>query len=207
MTKNERSDSSSVMTPNILLVSGSPRKGGNSDCIVEKLSESLTEKNPTEIVHLRDYTFSSCIGCEKCRKDKVCTGLKDGMQLLYPKIIKSLGLILVSPTHHYNITSWMKAFIDRMYCFYNFGNGVPRSWSSRLSGQERKAAIIAVCEQENKEDMGFTLEAMSRPLQAFGYKIVDELAIYGIFKKAGVREDGQIMDRIQSIAESLSLAL
>ena len=46
----------------------------------------------------------------------------DGMSLLYPKIIDARGLVLVSPTHNYNITAIMKAFIDRLYCFYNFDN-------------------------------------------------------------------------------------
>jgi ureidoglycolate hydrolase len=35
-----------------------------------------------------------------------------------------------------------------------------------LAGQDRKAVIVAVCEQENKKDMGFTLEAMrTQPFQ------------------------------------------
>ncbi len=97
------------------------------------------------------------------------------MSIVYNHVISSKGLILVSPTHNYNITSWMKAFIDRLYCFYNFTHDRPRSWSSQLANQDRKAIIAAICEQENEEDMGFTIEAMKNPLEALGYEIVGEI--------------------------------
>lgn len=94
------------------------------------------------------------------------------MSLIYPGILESQGLILVSPTHNYNVTAWMKAIIDRLYCFYNFDDKRPRGWSSRLAGQGRKAVLAAICEQKNKDDMGFTLDAMRLPLEALGYEII-----------------------------------
>lgn len=154
-------------------ISGSPRKNGNSDILLKNIINGITAENlSANSLNLRDIQFQGCIGCEKCRKDKICTGIIDGMSLVYEHIIASKGLILVSPTHNYNITSWMKAFIDRLYCFYNFENNRPRSWSSQLANQNRKAVIAAICEQENKEDMGFTIEAMRNPIEALGYKVV-----------------------------------
>ncbi len=204
MVKPEIMDLSSK----ILCVGGSPRKGGNSDVLLEKLCSAFSGLNTgCELIQLREYQISPCIGCEKCRKDNICHGLDDDMQTLYPKIQSSKGMILVSPTHHYNITAWMKAFIDRMYCFYRFENTVPRAWSSTLAGQGRKAAVLAICEQEDKKDMGFTLEAMQWPLQAFGYDLVDELAVFKVFKKAGVKKELSVMDQIPQIAENMVRAV
>ncbi|MBW2251985.1 MAG: flavodoxin family protein, partial [Deltaproteobacteria bacterium] len=87
----------------ILAIGGSPRIHGNSDVLLKHILNGVQEENvPAEGIQLRDYYFKPCIGCEKCRKDKICTGLNDGMHLLYPKITKSQGLILLSPTHNYN---------------------------------------------------------------------------------------------------------
>jgi len=134
-------------------IGASPRKNGNSDILMKHILDGAKGSGvPVEDVRLRDYQFQPCIGCEKRRKDKICTGLNDGMHLLYPKIIGSQGLVLISPTHNYNVTAWMKAFIDRLYCFYIFDNNCPRGWSSRLAGQGRKAVLVAVCEQETKKD-------------------------------------------------------
>lgn len=192
----------------IIGFSGSPRVHGNSDLVLKSILDGANSEDiPTDSYNLTKIPFRGCIGCEKCRKSKVCTGLIDGMSLVYPKIISSMGLVLISPTHNYNITSWMKAFIDRLYCFYNFENDRPRSWSSQLSGQNRKAVIGAICEQESVEDMGFTLEAMRRPLEALGYEIIDEVAVFKIFDKAKVKNDNNVMNKAYASGKKLAKAV
>ncbi len=192
----------------VLGVAGSPRKNGNSDVLLKQVLKGVRMKNvESSFIQLRDIQFQGCIGCEKCRKDKICTGLNDGMSLTYNQIITSKGLVLVSPTHNYNITSWMKAFIDRLYCFYNFENTRPRAWSSQLADQDRKAVLVAVCEQSNKKDMGFTLEAMRVPIEALGYQVIGEQAIYRIFDKGKVKEDTESMEKAFLLGENLVKSL
>ena len=194
--------------PKVLGIGASPRKGGNSDMLLRQIADGAAESNiVTECCQLRDFHYQGCIGCEKCRKDKICTGLRDGMSLIYPDIMESRGLILVSPTHNYNVTAWMKAFIDRLYCFYEFDDARPRRWTSRLSNQGRKAVLAAVCEQENREDMGFTLEAMRRPLEALGYEITGELPVFGIFDKAKVKENTSVLTQAFKLGSELARSL
>ncbi len=189
----------------ILGVGGSPRKNGNSDVILKQVLAGVSQENvECSLVQLRDIQFQGCIGCEKCRKDKICTGLIDGMSLIYDKIISSKGLVLVSPTHNYNITSWMKAFIDRLYCFYNFQNTRPRAWSSQLASQNRKAVIIAICEQENKKDMGFTLEAMRSPIEALGYQVIGEQSVFKIFDKGIIKKDTEVLKKAFNLGRNLA---
>jgi len=189
-------------------VSGSPRKNGNSDILLKNIISGVAQENiPSNALNLTSIQFQGCIGCEKCRKDKICTGLIDGMSMLYIPIISSKGLIVVSPTHNYNITSWMKAFIDRLYCFYNFENDRPRSWSSQFDGQERKAVIAAVCEQENEKDMGFTIDAMKHPLEALGYDIVGQLSVFKIFDKAKVAKDNQAIKKAHALGVKLAQSI
>jgi len=197
-----------IMKPSAIGIGGSPRKGGNSDVLLKTILKSATDRGlNTESVHLRDYQFQPCIGCEGCRKAKACVGLNDGMQLLYPRIVSSRGLVLVSPTHHYNVTAWMKAFIDRLYCFYDFEDTVPRAWRSRLAGQGRKAVIAAVCEQADAADMGFTLDAMRLPLEALGYDVVDTLTVLRVFHRGKVADDPAAMAGAASLGAALADAL
>lgn len=191
--------------PAVLGMGGSPRKKGNSDVLLNYILDAAAAQSVrTRKVHLRDLTFSGCIGCEKCRTDKICKGLTDDLTPVYDQIISSKGLVLVSPTHNYNVTSWMKAFIDRLYCFYNFEDTRPRAWSSQLSGQGRKAVIAAVCEQESAEDMGFTLEAMKLPLQALGYEVIGELPVLRVFDRGRVREDKDILIKASELGKQLA---
>lgn len=78
----------------VLGVGGSPRKGGNSDIILGRILKGVSEHHiQTRAVHVRDYLFQGCIGCEKCRKTGMCKGLNDGMALiwhsLYPEDLLS----------------------------------------------------------------------------------------------------------------------
>ena len=191
----------------ILCIGGSPRAKGNSDAVLKTMVKALPRDLKPEIIQLREYGFQSCIGCERCRKDKYCSGLNDGMHLIYPKLIQSQGLFLVSPTHNYYITALMKAFIDRLYCFYDFDQQRPRGWSSRLASQKRKAAIVAICEQADDYDMGFTLGAMRRPLEALGYEILDELAVFKAFERGAVKKEGTVMADASKLGERLASAL
>lgn len=191
--------------PKVLGVGGSPRKNGNSDVLLRHILDGARKNGvPGDEIYLRDYQYQSCIGCEKCRKDKICTELHDGMSLLYPIILESRGLVIVSPTYNYNVTSWIKAFIDRLYCFYDFNNKRPRGWSSRLSGQGRKAVLVAVCEQIAEEDMGYTLDAMRLPVEALGYEIIGALPVFGIFDKGKVKEKREILAEASNLGAELA---
>lgn len=208
ISSNIKDKSNLEIENQVLGLSGSPRKNGNSDILLKNIISGVTqEKISSDYLNLTQVQFQGCTGCERCRKDKICTGLIDGMTFVYDQIISSKALILVSPTHNYNITSWMKAFIDRLYCFYNFSDARPGSWSSQLAGQGRKAVIAAICEQKNKKDMGFTIEAMKIPLQALGYEIVDELSIFKIFDKAKVKQDIAAIEKAKKLGVKLAQSI
>ncbi len=195
--------------PKVLAIGGSPRSGGNTDLLIKQIISGLKDEQiGFENVNLRDLELKGCVGCEKCRRDKICTKINDGMSTLYPDIIESQGLILASPVHNYNITSWMKAFIDRLYCFYEFDNNTrPRAWSSRLANQNRKVVISAVCEQAQMEDMGFAMEAMLRPMEALGFEIIGTLPVLLSFEKGAIKKQPRIMDQAFELGKKLGQSL
>ena len=189
----------------ILGVSGSPRRGGNSDIILDNILKDTGAESDT--LYLSDTDFSPCIGCEQCRKDKICTRFEDGLTPWYDTISEATGMVLVSPVHNYNITSWMKAFIDRLYCFYDFDNERPRGWSSRLAGQERAAALAIVAEQLSEEDLGFAMDAMRMPIQAFGYQVAGQMSVLGKFEAGIVGKDTKALEQCTELGRKLSKML
>ena len=89
-TVNTSMKTADTHQPSIMGFGGSPRRGGNTDILLATILRAAEEQGSSvESVQLRDMQFKGCIGCEKCRKDRVCTGLKDGMTPLYPKILDS----------------------------------------------------------------------------------------------------------------------
>ncbi len=192
----------------ILGVEGSPRAQGNSQHLLRAILAGATKyKIPSQSIHLREYRYEPCIGCEKCRKDKICTRFHDDMSLLYPELCNSRALVLVSPVHNYNITAWMKSFIDRLYCFYEFQNTRPRQWSSNLANQGRKAVIAVIGEQESTKDLGIPLDALRLPLEALGYEILAEIPVLKIFDRGGIKEHPEILEKAQQSGSQLAQAL
>jgi multimeric flavodoxin WrbA len=189
----------------ILGVSGSPRRGGNSDLILKNILTGTGADS--EIIYLSDMKFSACIGCEQCRTDKTCTRFEDDLTPYYEVIREATGLALVSPVHNYNITSWMKAFIDRLYCFYNFDNERPRGWSSQLTGQGRAAALTTVEEQMDEDDPGVAMEALRMPIEAFGYRIAGELRVLGKFEAGIVGQDPEVLQKCAELGIKLTATL
>ena len=189
----------------ILGVCGSPRRGGNSDRVLDAILAGAREGGAeTEALYLSALEISSCIGCERCRKDKVCTQFADGLTPYYPKIRQAAGLVLVTPVYNYNVTAWMKAFIDRLYCFYDFDNEHPRGWSSRLANQGKKAVLTIVAEQVDPKDLGVAMEAMRLPVKALGYSIAGELAVPGVFEAGVVRQRPEVLDQAARLGRNLA---
>ncbi len=194
-----------LMTSKILAIGASPRKGGNSDVLIRHFCAGANKAGvETEVIQLRDCQMTPCIGCELCRQTGECSRFDDDMVAIYQKIIESRGLFLISPVHNYNVTAWMKGFIDRLYCFYDFAEPRPGHWSSKLANQGRKAIVAAVAEQLNKEDMGFTLEAMQMPLEALGYEVAIKFPVLGVFDKGKVADCPQPIRTAEEYGEKLA---
>ncbi|MBN1369609.1 MAG: flavodoxin family protein [Dehalococcoidaceae bacterium] len=193
----------------VLGIGASPRKRGNSDMLLRHILKGVRSRGVScEDVQLRDYQFSACTGCEKCRNTTKCTGLQDGMQLLYPKLAGARGLVLVSPTHNYNMTVWMKAFIDRLYCLYMFTDDRPRRYTSSMAGQGRKMVLGAVGEQPTYEEaIGFTLDAMRLPFEALGYETLAQIPVLGIFDKGRIAAEVEILERAEAAGAQLAKAV
>ncbi len=194
----------------VLGIGGSPRKGGNSDILLRRLLLGAEKVgSATEEVQIRDYHVQPCIACEQCRKDEQCTGIQDGMQLLYPKIRESDGLIVVTPVYSYNMTAIMKAFIDRLYGLYYFSDERPGFWKSQLADQGRKAIIAVVGEHKDQEEggMNLTLATLRLSIDALGYEIIHELPVPGIFQKGKIREYPQILEEAEAVGRKLISSL
>ncbi|MEE9611817.1 MAG: flavodoxin family protein [Desulfatiglandales bacterium] len=116
----------------VLGIYGSPRKGGNTDQLLDKALEGA-ESAGAEVsrVYARNLNMCGCIECGGCDETGKCV-VKDDMQSVYPLLEESDVIILSSPIFFYGVTAQVKALIDRSQA----------SWSKRMlekTPQERKS--------------------------------------------------------------------
>jgi multimeric flavodoxin WrbA len=100
---------------NILILSGSPRKGGNTELLVEAFAKGAA-KHHVEIISVRDYKVNPCLGCNACFKNETNTcAQKDDMPVIYEKMGQADMLVIASPVYFYSISAQLKAVIDRFH--------------------------------------------------------------------------------------------
>jgi len=101
---------------NILILSGSPRRDGNTEQLVEAFAKGAVEHHYVEIVSVRDYAVHPCLGCNACfiSRNNTCAQ-KDDIPIIYEKMSQADMLVIASPVYFYGISAQLKAVIDRFH--------------------------------------------------------------------------------------------
>lgn len=101
----------------VVAFNGSPRKEGNTATLIKYVFEELEKEGiETELVHIGGKRTIGCTACMKCfqNKDMKCIFDDDFVNGCIMKMIDAEGMILASPTYFTDITTEMKALIDRV---------------------------------------------------------------------------------------------
>ncbi len=100
----------------VVAFNGSPRKGGNTEFLLRKVFEPLEMAGiETELVQVGGKPIRGCIACMKCweQKDGLCMLKEDILNECVKKINGADGILLGSPTYFADVTSEIKALMDR----------------------------------------------------------------------------------------------
>jgi multimeric flavodoxin WrbA len=98
----------------VLILSGSPRKGGNSDILCDEFARGAREQgNAVEKIFVAEKKIAPCTGCYFCEKHGGRCALNDDMGEVLQKIIDCDVLVLSSPVYFYSVCAQLKAVIDR----------------------------------------------------------------------------------------------
>jgi multimeric flavodoxin WrbA len=103
----------------VIAVSGSPRRGGNSDVAARTMLAALNGLGETEFIRVADYAVRHCTGCGRCWTLQQCVIQDDQFQELAAKWQEADLLIISEPVYWLNPPGVMKDFIDRTFSFVN----------------------------------------------------------------------------------------
>jgi hypothetical protein len=107
----------------ILAVNSSPRKGGNTDVMIDELLRACADNGAeVEKLYLGDLNIKPCSGCRACRKVDVKTicAVKDDMtEFMYDKMYAMDGIVAGFPIYTARENAIMANFMDRWDCFAN----------------------------------------------------------------------------------------
>lgn len=102
------------MKKNVIILSASPRRKGNSDILCDEFMKGAIEAgHDVEKIFLADKNINYCTGCGVCNTTHECVQ-KDDMKEILVKLLKADVIVMASPVYFYTINAQMKTLIDRI---------------------------------------------------------------------------------------------
>ena len=118
---------------------GSARKDGNTAILINQVLSELEKQDiETEMIQLSSQKIRGCIACYKCfeNMDQRCSLKDDVVNDCIEKMLQADGIILASPTYFADVSSELKALIDRA--------GLVAKANSDMFKHKVGAAVVAV---------------------------------------------------------------
>lgn len=108
-----------IMSKKVLILSSSPRRGGNSDRLCDRFAEGAREAGlDVEKIFLKAKKINYCTGCGVCYNGvKPCPQKDDAAELL-AKMVAADVIVMASPVYFYTVCAQMKVLIDRACARY-----------------------------------------------------------------------------------------
>ena len=161
---------------NVLVLSSSPRKGGNSDLLCDAFAKGAKESgNKVTKIRVADKKVGFCTGCYACQKTGKCV-IKDDAAAILKKMMASDVIVFASPVYFYSVCAQLKALIDRSVVFYpNITN-------------KDYYFLMTMAEEDAKVAEG-TIKAMQGFLDCYeGSKLKGTLVASGVYEKGAIKE-------------------
>ncbi len=144
----------------ILALMGSPRKGGNTDILIDKvINGAQAAGHLSEKLYLYDLTLLPCIDCRNCSSGD----RDDDMQDIYPRIEAADVILFGTPLYWYGPSGPMKLLMDRL---------LPYSETDRLKG---KQAVLVIPSAEGADACEPVVTMFRLSLDYLGVGIADVL--------------------------------
>lgn len=107
------------MSKKVLILSSSPRRGGNSDRLCDEFLRGASEAgHPSEKIFLGDLTLRYCTGCSVCSMYGKPCPQQDDAAAVVRKMIDADVIVLATPVYFYTMSAQMKTLIDRCCARY-----------------------------------------------------------------------------------------
>lgn len=103
---------------NVLGISGSPRKNGNTEILVDHALKPFQDAGwETQRFFMSEKTIQPCVACDICQQTGSCAMKGDDRDTLLEAYIRCDAVIIGSPVYYRNVTAQLKALFDRSYSF------------------------------------------------------------------------------------------
>ena len=160
---------------NILVISASPRKGGNSDVLCDEFIKGAQQAgHKVEKIFLRNFKVNYCTGCGVCNSTHKCVQ-KDDMAEIMDKMVNADVIVFATPVYFYTMDAQLKTLIDRT---------VPR-YTEMVN---KEVYYVLTAADTNAANLEKTVES----IRGFSLDCLDGAVEKGILYGTGVWDKGEV---------------
>lgn len=159
------------MSKKIVVITGSPRKKGNSFAMTDAFVHAAQAKGHTVTrFDTAMMKIGGCHACETCFQTGKACSFDDDFNRIAPAILEADAIVYTMPVYWYSIPAQIKGVIDRIYSFCVAGKD--------LAGKE--CGLIACCEENDKTVLDGVRIPLERSAALLNWKMVGEVLIPGV---------------------------
>lgn len=161
----------------IVVITGSPRKKGNSFAMTDAFIQEAEKRGHT--IRRFDAAFLKIGGCHACmtcyKTGKACS-FDDDFNDIAPAVLEADAVVFTMPVYWYSIPAQIKGAIDRLFSLVVGGKEVAG----------KKCALIACCEEEDTTVLDGVRIPMERTAALLQWEMVGEVLIPGVLNEGDI---------------------
>ncbi len=181
------------MSKKIVVITGSPRKNGNSFAMTDAFIQAAQSKGHTVTrFDAAMRNVGGCHACETCYKTGKACSFDDDFNTIAPAILEADAVVFTMPVYWYSIPAQIKGVIDKLYSLVVGGKD--------FAGKE--CAVIACCEEDDLSVLDGVRIPIERSAALMKWKMVGEVMVPGVLnvgdiaKTNGCRQAAELADKI-----------
>ena len=167
------------MSKKIVVITGSPRKNGNSFAMTDAFIKAAEAKGHT--ITWFDAALKKVGGCRACETcfstGKACT-FDDDFNTIAPAILEADVIVFTMPVYWYSIPAQIKGVIDRIFSMVVGGKDI--------AGKE--CALITCCEEDDMSVMDGVRIPIERMAALNKWKMVGEVLVPGVLNVGDIEK-------------------
>lgn len=181
------------MGKKIVVITGSPRKNGNSFAMTDAFIKAAEEKGHSITrFDAAMMEVGGCHACETCYKTGKACSFDDDFNTIAPAVLEADAVVFTMPVYWYSIPAQIKGVLDKMYSFCVAGKNIAG----------KACALIACCEEDDMSVLDGVRIPVERSAALLKWHMAGEVLIPGVLnvgdieKTDGCKQAAELADKI-----------
>ena len=167
------------MSKKVVVITGSPRKDGNSFAMTDAFIRAAEEQGHSVTrFDAAQKNVGGCHACETCYKTGKACSFDDDFNEIAPALLEADVVVFSMPVYWYSIPAQIKAVIDKMYSFCVAGKDI--------AGKE--CMLIACCEEDDQSVLDGVRIPIERTAALVKWHMAGEVLVPGVLNVGDIEK-------------------